>query len=167
MFDTGKVYACQYFQAKNDPSPVLLVFSTGDYVEGLNVKYLDAFEQQTLARIMMKYSIMFRDVGMTGSLLYGILKRDIRSIVYKSYRKYHFKYIRGYIVSNGFRYSALGYEANAKVRYSGHGFVRYFANLMDAKVLALQKSELETKKTIVDKLARGVKFVKNWWQEKL
>jgi len=166
MFETGKIYACNYVRFKNDPTPLLMVFHADNrHVEGLNVNYLQPHEQRVLADLIMKYSIMFSDQPVTGKLFYGILKRDIYPIVSKCYRKYLFSHIRGFLVSNGLREGSGFGSFPEKVRHIGHGFVRYLENMMRDDVMPLEKAELAPKKEMVDKMMSGVKFTRKWWQD--
>jgi hypothetical protein len=167
MLIVGKIYACDYFKYKNDPRPLLFVIGASvNYTEGLNVNYLNPPEQQTLAGLIMKYGYMFRDTGITGKLLYLILKKDIYKIINKCYRKYHSSNLRGYLVSNGIRFD-ISERAVKNLVYTAKPFVKYLENIKKPEVFPLQKQELDYKKNIVNKLMVGKKIVKDWWQKTL
>ena len=165
MFQIGKIYTCQYVDYKNDPSPLLFVLhANNQYVEGLNVNYLNMYEQKTLAQYIMKYNIMFKDSGITGKLLYGILRRDIPQIINKVYRKYKFNLIRGFLVSNGLK-EGVGEVIQQKVRFVQNGFIKYLQNLMDERAYPLQKAELQNKREVVNERMSFMGRIKKWWQQ--
>lgn len=169
MFETGKIYACQYMNSKNDPSPLVLIFNANiEYIEGINLNYLSDYEKKVVSNFIMRYNVMFQNISISGVLLYKVLKRDIYPIIRKSYRKYFYAYIRGFLVSNGFKENTEAPIPQERVMYTNNPFIKYLNTILQPNVRTFEKEEIKSKQKIVDRVFGAVKEkltnVRKWWE---
>lgn len=148
-------YVGNYANAKNDISPLLLVFRNDNYkyIEGINVNYLSGSDMRRLAQALVKINVNFRNVTITGVMMYNILMSEIPDIIEHSYRKYFLAYISNvFLVSNGATEPDSG-GFGEKIRNYGHPFVVYLNKLLKPDNLnAIAKKQEEISNKIASKM---------------
>jgi len=115
LFTPMKIYYCTYSNFHNDPNPTLFVMhSTGDYTEGLNIRYLSGARRAAFFNMIRRLASVGSEQELPeggkamvpgtfhydGQMMYAIIKKYYPDFAYVAYRKYFSRFLTGKIIND-------------------------------------------------------------------
>jgi hypothetical protein len=102
LYSYGAIYSGSYLRFKKDPNPTILcLYSDNLHTHGINLHYLDSFDQQKFMRLI--YMIYRSNQQIDGKALYQYFKyHGFQRVIDKSYRIYMTSLAKYKLVSPGF-----------------------------------------------------------------